>query len=322
MENLIFALNSTIPVFLVILLGWFLRYVGMLDERFTKPANAYVFKCALPASLFRSMAGMDFYTQFDPAFCLFCMVSTWAMFLGIWLLAWLLIRDKGQIGAFAQASVRSSAAILGLAFANAIYGDSGMVPMMIMAAVPFFNLLSVVILSFSPQVGEDGRLLPSQSGTAAVKRACINILKNPIILGILAGMPFALLRVSVPEALDGAIKSVGSTASPIALLVMGASFSGSEALTRWKGAVWSGVIKLLLLPAILLPLAAAMGFRDSQMVAILIMAGSPTTVTAFVMAKSMHADGVLSSNAVLLSTVASSVTITFWLYLLRSFGLI
>ena len=81
-------------------------------------------------------------------------------------------------------------------------------------------------------------------------------------------------------------------------------------------------IKLFLLPAIFLPLAAMMGFRDSEMIAILIMVGSPTTVASFVMAKSMHADDVLTSNAVLLSTLLSSMSITLWLYLLRSFGLI
>ena len=103
---------------------------------------------------------------------------------------------------------------------------------------------------------------------------------------------------------------------------MGASFSGSEAIKRWKGAVCSAFVKLFLLPGIFLPLAALLGFRESELIAILIMTGSPTTVASFVMAKQMHADSVLTSNTVLLSTIASSVSITFWLYLLRSFGLI
>ena len=90
----------------------------------------------------------------------------------------------------------------------------------------------------------------------------------------------------------------------------------------FRSAVCSFFVKLLLLPGIFLPLAAALGFRRSELIAILIMTGSPTTVASFVMAKSMHADGVLASNAVLLSTILSSVSITFWLYLLRSFGLI
>lgn len=237
-------------------------------------------------------------------------------------MSWLVLKDRGQIGAFAQASARSSAAILGMAFAMSIYGAPGMVPMMIMAAVPFFNVYAVLILSFSPQVDDDGNLLPSSKGLAAVKKACLDVVRNPLILGILAGVPFALLRWKVPVMLDDALSMVGGTASPVALLVVGASFSGSAAMKRWKSAVASSFIKLLLLPAIFLPIAAMLGFRNSEMVAILIMTGSPTTVSCYVMAKNMHGDGVLTSNAVLLSTVLSSASITLWLYILRTFGLI
>lgn len=322
MENFVFALNATVPVFLVILLGWFLRRVGLLNDAFNKTANEYVFKCALPISLFRSIAGMDFYSEFDPFFCLFCFLTTTVMFLGVWAAAWLLMKDKSQVGAFAQASARSSAAILGIAFAVNIYGNAGMVPMMIMASVPFFNVYSVLILSFSPQVDGDGNLIPTARGGGALKGACVNVARNPLILGILLGLPFALLRLPVPEVLDSALSTVGATASPVALLVVGASFSGSEALKRWKSAVCASFVKLFLLPALFLPLAARLGFRQSEMVAILIMVGSPTTVASFVMAKNMHADGVLTSNTVLLSTVLSSVSITLWLYLLRCFGCI
>lgn len=322
MENFVFALNATIPVFLVIVLGFFLQKVHLLNDSFNKTANEYVFKCALPVSLFRSIAGMNFYSDFNLGFCLFCFLSTTVMFLGIWAAAWLFMKDKGQVGAFAQASARSSAAILGVALAVNIYGDSGMVPIMIMASVPFFNVYSVLILSFSPHVDSDGRLIPAAHGSGAVKAACINVAKNPLIIGILLGIPFALLRIQVPAMLDSALSTVGATATPVALLVVGASFSGSEAMKRWKGAVCSSFVKLFLLPGIFLPLAAMLGFRQSEMVAILIMTGSPTTVASFVMAKNMHADSVLTSNAVLLSTILSSVSITFWLYLLRSFGLI
>ena len=322
MENFIFALNATVPVFLVMALGFFLQQVHFLNDAFNKTANEYVFRCALPISLFRSIAGMDFYREFHLGFCLFCFLGTTAMFFGIWAVSWAVMKDKTQVGAFAQASVRSSAAVLGIAFATSIYGDTGMVPMMIMSSVPFFNVYSVVILSFSPQVDEQGHLIPASHGTQAIKRACVNVVKNPLILGIVAGLPFSLLQIQVPTMLDSALSSIGATATPVALLVVGASFSGSQAMTRWKGAVWSSFVKLFLLPGIFLPLAAILGFRQSELIAILIMVGSPTTVASFVMAKSMHADGVLTSNAILLSTILSSVSITMWLYLLRLFLLI
>lgn len=323
MENFIFAVNATLPVFLVILLGWYLNHIGILNEGFQKAGNKYVFQCALPVSLFQSISQMDLYSDFRPGFCLFCFLVTTVVFFGIWALAWFTLRDRRLVGAFAQAAARSSAAILGIAFAVNIYGDAGMVPMMIVAAVPFFNIYSVLILSFSPQSDEDGNLLPpAENRWDAVKTACRNVLTNPIILGILAGVPFALLRFSLPTALCSALDMVGETASPVALLIVGASFSGGEALARLKPALAASFIKLFLLPAIFLPIAAALGFRNSEMVAILIMVGSPTTVTCYVMAKSMRGDGVLSSNCVMLTTVLSSVSITLWLFFLRSFGLI
>ena len=99
MENFIFALNATVPVFLLIALGFFLQRVGFLNDAFNKTANEYVFRCALPVSLFRSIAGMDFYSEFDLGFCLFCFLGTTVMFLGIWAAAWIFLKDKGQVGA-------------------------------------------------------------------------------------------------------------------------------------------------------------------------------------------------------------------------------
>lgn len=323
MEHFSFALNATIPVFLIILLGWGLQRLGLFNQAFTKTANQYVFKVALPVSLFMSIVKMDFSTDFDPLFCAFCFAVTTVMFLGVWGVTWLAMRDRSQVGAFAQASVRSSAAILGVALATNIYGNAGMVPMMIVAAVPFFNVYAVLILTFSPQVDDEDHLLPPDpAGTSMVRKALRGVVTNPIIIGILLGLPFALLRLPLPTVLDSALTTVGNTATPIGLMVVGAGFSGAAALKKWKPAVLATCVKLFLLPALFLPLAALLGFRDSQMVAILIMVGSPTTVACYVMAKSMHGDGVLTSNVVVLTTLLSSVSITIWLFLLRTFALI
>lgn len=320
MSTFTLAVNATIPLFLIIALGFFLQKIGFLNEKFNKTANELVFRCALPVSLFRSIAGMDFYSDFDLRFCLFCFLVTTVMFLGTWGLAALFIKNRGQVGAFSQAAVRSSAAVLGIALAVNIYGDSGMVPMMIMSSVPFFNVYSVLILSFSPKVDEDGHLLPASKGFEAVKKALFNVVTNPLILGIVAGLPFSLLRIPIPTVLDNALSSVAATATPLALLVVGASFSGTQAIKSWSGALLASFVKLILLPALFLPLAVKLGFRQSELVAILIMAGSPTTVACYVMARNMQADGPLTANTILLSTVLSSVTITLWLYLLLQMG--
>lgn len=322
MEHFIFALNATMPIFLLILLGWFLQRIKLTNDIFNKTADTFVFKCALPFSLFVSISKMDFYSDFDLKFCLFCFLCTTVMFFGTWWISALVLKDKTAIGAFAQASVRSSSAILGVTLAISIYGETGMVPMMILSAVPFFNIYSVLILNFSPQMDENGNLLPGSKGNGAVKKALRNIVTNPMVIGILSGVPFSIFKIHLPSILLDGMTMIGDTASPLALLAVGGSFSAAEALKRWKLAAVASFVKLMALPAVLLALAAALGFRNSEMVAILIMAGSPTTVACYVMARNMHADTVLTSNTIVLSTLFSSVTITFWLFILRTFGLL
>ncbi len=313
MDSFVFALNVTMPVFLIMVIGYFLRRIHILTEEFCSAADKYVFKAALPLLLFLDIAQSDFRQDFNLTFVLFCIIGTIVMFLGVWLIARIVIRDKSIVGAFSQAAVRSSAAILGVAFVENIYGNPGMTPMMIVAAVPFFNILSVIILSFSA---------PQPEGVSPVKVACINVAKNPIIIGILLGLPFALFEIPIPKIPLKVISSIGATATPIALLSIGAAFEGRKALTRIKFTVSATVIKLFLLPAIYLPIAVLLGMRGSELIAILIMTGSPTTATCYIMAKNMNNDGTLTASIVVAATLCSSVSLTFWIFLLRSLALI
>lgn len=244
------------------------------------------------------------------------MFTTIIMFLVIWILTWIFMKDKSMVGAFVQASARGSAAILGMAFVQNIYGDSGMAPLMIVSAVPFYNIFSVVILTFHSrdQIGLDKK--------AQIRRACINVAKNPIILGILAGLLFNVLHLTMPTIPMKAIAYMSNTATPLALLNVGASFHLSDAIRKFRPAMVASTIKLMILPAVFFPAALYLGFRQSELVAILIMLGSPTTISSYIMAKNMGNDEVLTSNAIVLSTMFSSVTMTGWIYLLRSLGLI
>lgn len=312
MDNFIFSLEATMPVFLVMVVGYFLKQVGMLNEAFCSVANRYVFKVALPLLLFKDIAETDLRTDFNLTFVLYCMLVTTVMFLGIWALTAWLMPDKSLVGAFSQAAARSSAAVLGIAFVENIYGNAGLTPMMIVAAVPLFNIYSVVILTFSAQ--------HRKKGNGAIRTACINVIKNPIILGILAGLPFSLLGISIPTIPLKTITSISNTATPIALLVVGAGFEGRKALSKLKPTVIASLIKLVVLPAIFLPIAVACGFAGAEMIAILIMVGSPTTVSCYIMAKNMDNDGELTSSIIVLTTLLSSVTLTFWIFLLRSVG--
>jgi hypothetical protein len=118
------------------------------------------------------------------------------------------------------------------------------------------------------------------------------------------------------------INNLGITASPLALLAIGASFEGRKALAKIKPTVLASMFKLVILEAIFLPMAISLGFTDQKLLALIIMLGSPTTPSAYIMAKNMGGDDVLTSSVVVLTTMLSAITLTFWIFLTRSMGLI
>ena len=142
MENLIFSFNATLPIFFTMLLGLFFCKIGLMDENFVKKMNLFVFTAALPALLFEDLSTVDFYRAWDTRFVLFCFFAT-LLSIGLTALLSFLLKDRSIQGEFVQASYRSSAAILGIAFIQNIYGDAGMAPLMIISAVPLYNIFSV-----------------------------------------------------------------------------------------------------------------------------------------------------------------------------------
>ena len=181
LENFIYSVNVTFPIFLVMVIGWFLRQRGMFNDNFINIANKFNFTVTLPFMVFRDISAVDIRKVFDAEYVLFCAVATSICFWGIWAAARFLMKDKSMTGAFVQASFRSSAAVMGLAFISNLYGPSAMGPLMIIGAVPLYNIYSVLVLTFEAEGEEQDR------DTGKLKEACVNILKNPIILSIALG---------------------------------------------------------------------------------------------------------------------------------------
>ena len=111
-------------------------------------------------------------------------------------------------------------------------------------------------------------------------------------------------------------------ATPLGLMAMGASFEGKKALGKLKPTLIASALKLVVLAAIFLPIAVWLGYRESELVAILVMLGSATTVSSFVMARNMGHEGVLTSSIVMVTTLCSAFTLTGWLFLLKTLGLV
>ena len=316
MENFIFSINVTFPIFLVMVIGYVLKQIGMLNDNFVTVANKFNFKVTLPFMLFRDISGVNIREVFDLKYVLFCALVSTLCFWLIWGGVKLFVKDKSIRGAFVQASFRSSAAVMGLAFIQNMYGSSAMGPLMIVGAVPLYNIFSVIVLTF------EGGHAGEENGKQKIKEACVNIAKNPIILGILAGLIVALLGIDFPVIIDKTVNSVAQMATPLALITIGAGFEGRKALAKIKPTIAASLIKLVIQPLVFLPVAAWLGCTGEKMIAILIMLASPTTPSCYIMAKSMDNDGVLTASVIVTTTLLAAFTLTGWIFILKTVGLI
>lgn len=312
-NNLIFSLNATIPVFLMMVFGWFIKRVGILDDHTTNKLNQFAFKVLLPALLFMDLSAADFRAVWDAKFVLFCIIVT-LISICIALGLSMLHKDKSERGEIIQAAYRSSAAILGIAFVKNIYGEATMAALMIVGTVPIYNIAAVTVLSITaPKTAEEKN---------ERKRLIINTIKNvftnPIIIGIAVGLLWSVLKIPQPVILTKTVSYLGNMATPLSLIALGASIKLGDAKEKLPTAAWISAVKLVLFCAVFLPVAITLGFRNEKLIAILVMLGSATTGSCFVMCRNLGHKGIVTACTVMLTTLLSAFTLTTWLFVLKT----
>ncbi len=316
LNNLIFSLNATVPVFLMMVFGWFVHRIKLLDDNATSQVNRFVFRALLPALLFMDLSTADFRAVWDGKFVLFCMCVT-ILSVGIAVIYSMICGKGHERGEIIQASYRSSAAILGIAFVNNIYGHSTMAALMIVGTVPLYNIIAVTTLAVtSPDTDK------AKDRATLVKSTVKSIITNPIILGIVVGIGWSLLKIPQPVILSKSVTYLGNMATPLSLISLGASFRFDDAKGKLRVTLGIACIKLVLFCSIFLPIAVKLGFRGEKLIAILVMLGSATTSSCFVMAKNFGHKGIITAFAVMLTTLCSAFTLTGWLFILKTLNYI
>lgn len=315
LSNLIFSLNATMPIFLIMVVGYILKRINWLTEKPTEVLNKLVFRVFLPALLFMDLAKQDFVAMWDSTFVAFCALTTVVSIFIAGLLS-LTDKEKEDRGEIIQASYRSAAATLGIAFMTNIYDSVAMVALMIVASVPIYNIVAVLVLSLTSPENQ------GVSGKALFKRTLKSLITNPIILSIIAGLLWSVLKLPQPVIFVKSMTYLANVASPLALIALGASFEFKNIKEKLKPLLLVIFNKLFLFCILFLPLAVYLSFRDEKLVAALIMLGSATTSSSFIMSKNMGHKGIISSSAVMTTTLFMSFTMTLWLFILKTLGYI
>lgn len=311
MQALSIAFHAIVPLFLIIALGFGVKRLGWIGPEDVRRFNKVCFYTFMPVMLFYNIYTSDFSHAVLLSYALFVVGMALAMILLAFLITLAVEKTPERRGVMIQAAFRSNFVLLGLPIAQELLPNAsfGITALMIAIVVPIYNMMSVVVLEYfrgsKPKLGE----------------VLLAVIKNPLIIGSIVGLLTQALHITLPEVLASFAGKMNSAATPLILLLLGASFEMRQ-LSRYKKQLLVCVgLRLLVFPGAILALAAALGLRDIEFVTVLAMTAAPTAVNSFNMAQQLGGDSDLAGSAVVVSTAASFFTLFLWITLFKQLGM-
>ena len=300
------VVDTIIPIFVIILLGFVLRTVGLLSSNITGPLNRLVYYIAIPALIFDAVAGAPFHANFNSLLLTGTLAPIVMVFLIAMGIAYLFSIPRYHMGTFLQAAFHGNLGYIGFAVCYYFLGNEGLTRASILAA--FVMILQNFLGVFGLQVFSEGN--KERHATVFIIKS---IIVNPVILSALAGILFSILNIVLPTTVARSLKIISGMALPLALLVIGASLSFSVIKSHIWLTLGTGLLKLFVLPALGLWMYKFFGLPASQFLPGMILLACPTATLTYVMASQMHGSTDLASASVSMNTLLSSLTFIFWL---------
>ena len=312
MQNLILSLNVVAPLCLVMTLGYLLKYIKILDNNSVKVMNNTTFKVFLPILLFYNIYTTDLSSVFNLKLMVFAAISIIVLFAVLILFVPIIEKDNRKIGVMIQGIFRSNFVLFGIPVATSLVGEGkvGTTALLIGIVVPLFNLLCVICLE------------TFRGGNIDVGKIIKGIITNPLIIGAFLGLLLLILNINLPTFIVSTIKDISKMATPLSLMLLGASFSFSDTKKYLKETIIVVLGKLIIVPLIFIPISYYFGFRDVSLLSLMIMFASPTAVSSFQMAIQMDGDSDLASQIVVFTSAFSIITVFAWIFILKQLSLI
>ena len=307
MDVILISAKAILPLFAFMMLGFWIKKRDLLSETATRQINILVFRFFLPIMCAETIYKANLREDVE---LLPVLMVTFGI-IGIFLISWLIvprfIKDKTQIPVMIQGIYKSNYAILGIPIAISIYGaeNIGVVSVIAVILVPLNNALSAFI--FERYTGK------ATSGSKLV----LNIIRNPLVLGSLAGLILNLTGIVIPDwILSGIFSKLGAMATPLSMIALGASFVFSQIRTYRRPLFWACLAKLVFVPALIIPLSIILGARGAGLVGITIYAASPNAVNSYSTAVAMGGDADLANEIVVMTSLLSMITMFLWFVLI------
>ena len=314
LENIIYTGNIVAPVFLMILLGYLLKRIGVINENFVAITSKFVFNVSLPAFIFMKISALDLTAALDIEQIIFIYAGTLLAYLIIWIISSLIIKDGRDLSVFVQGAYRSNYAIVGLAIIANLFGEEGLGKASLILAflLPFYNVLAVVILTVPMRKIRKLNLLST----------IYEVMLNPLIIAVIISLPFSYFKLELPSMLFTTGNFLSDVALPLALIGIGGSLNIENIKRASTLAFSSSILKLIVVPIVLTFFAYLFGFRAMDLGIMFVLFACPTAIVSFIMAEAMGCNSKLAGNIVVISTIGSVITISAAIIILKSVGLI
>lgn len=302
-----------LPVFLVIGLGFMLRGTGLVDAPFLARLNRLVYYVPLPIMFFYKIAQADFSASFNPRLLFSAMAAVLTVFVLSFLYGRISKQEPQIHGVFSQSCFRGNLVYVGLPIVYSAYGEEGfaVAGILIGFLTPLINFLSILVL-----------LLPQRRGDHQLGASfwIDQIALNPLIVASLLGIIWSIFSLPIPLVAAETFEIISGMALPLALMVIGASFSLAELRGDMVITFLASAVKLLLLPVLTAALLLLTGVGGMEFGVGVILTAAPSASAGYILAQQLKSDGDLASSIIMGSTLVSVLSYTLWVSLLKISG--
>ncbi|WP_350581498.1 AEC family transporter [Pseudomonas sp. HY2-MNA-CIBAN-0224] len=301
------TLSITAPVFAMLFMGIVLKRVGWINDNFIHTASALVFNVTMPALLFLGIVHADLRTAMQPKVLGYFTLATLVCFGLAW--GWAIWRcPREDRGIYTQGAFRGNNAVIGLALAASMYGDYGISLGAVLAGlvILLYNTLSTIVLAvYSPVIKSDPWSV------------CKSVVKNPLIISVLAAIPFAVFKITLPGWLQASGEYLASMTLPLALICIGGTLSLASLRKSGNLALSASLVKMISLPLVATLGAWLLGFRGPELGTLFLYFASPTAAASYVMARAANGNHELAASIIVMTTLMAAITTNIGIFVLQ-----
>lgn len=295
-------LYSSMPLFLLIAIGYWLVKVRKWPTRFIDDLTRFLFRIAIPVMLFRIMA--KFYER--PPVDVNLLVAYFGGSIIVFLMARLflarLLKLNGVEGSvFGLGGIFANVVLLGLPLTTLFLGEESIPSSALVIAFNALILWSLVTISVE-------WALHGALSLSGIKKTFFAVIKNPIVIGVFSGLLVSLTHQPLPFIVDEAAGMIAQMTAPLSLIVLGMGLAEYRISDNIGVSLWMSGIKLILHPLIIFLLARLLGLPPLETKTIVILSSMAIGMNVYLMAREFKVlQGPVASSLVI-STVLSAFT--------------